>query len=159
LAGEGQNSSLEDNQMNIWRFAGAVIGVWIVRVALNATFYTQIVGRQFEQMSSAHPGMFRTVIPAYIVTDLVFALVFTFLFVKVGAALGVGIKAGVTLGVIVAVLSPVIGNLYHYYSVTYLPAGLALTDSIFQLIAHAIEGGVAGLIYGRYVTRVSGSAG
>jgi hypothetical protein len=74
--------------MNIGRFAGAVIGVWIVRVALNAIFYTQIVGRQFEQISSAHPGIFRTVIPAYIVTDLIFALVFAFLFVKVGAALG-----------------------------------------------------------------------
>jgi len=141
--------------MNIGRFAGAVIGVWIVRVALNATFYTQIVGRQLEQMSSTHPGMFRTVIPAYIVTDLIFALVFTFLFVKVGAALGgpawgggiSGIKAGVTLGVIVAILSPVLGNLYQYYSVSYLPAGLAFTDSIFHLIAHAIEGGVAGLIY------------
>jgi riboflavin transporter FmnP len=84
--------------MNTGRFAGAVIGVWIVRVALNATFYTQIVGQQFEQMSSAHPGMFRTVIPAYIVTDLIFALVFTFLFVKVGAALGGSLKAGVTLG-------------------------------------------------------------
>jgi len=59
--------------MNTGCFAGAVIGVWIVRVALNATFYTQIVGQQFEQMSSAHPGMLRTVIPAYIVTDLIFA--------------------------------------------------------------------------------------
>jgi hypothetical protein len=147
-----QNSSLEDNQMNIGRFAGAVIGVWIVRVALNATFYTQIVGRQFEQMSSAHPGMFRTVIPAYIVTDLIFALVFTFLFIKVGAALGgpalgAGVKAGTTLGVIVGILSPVLGNLYQYYSVTYLPASLAFTDSIFQVIAHAVEGAVVGVIY------------
>jgi hypothetical protein len=114
-------------------------------LALNATFYTQIVGQQFEQMSSAHPGMFRTVIPAYIVTDLICALVFTFLFVKVGAALGGSLKAGVTLGV--AILSPVLGNLYQYYSVSYLPAGLAFTDSIFHVIAHAIEGGVAGLIY------------
>ena len=88
--------------MNTGRFAGAVIGVWIVRVALNATFYTRIAGRQFEQIGSAHPGMFRTVIPAYIVTDLIFALVFAFLFVKVGAALGGSLKAGVTLGVIVA---------------------------------------------------------
>ena len=58
-----------------------------------------------------------------------------------------GIKAGVTLGVIVGILSPVLGNLYQYYSVTYLAAGLAFTDSIFHLIAHAIEGGVAGVIY------------
>ena len=80
-------------------------------------------------------------------TDLIFALVFTFLFVKVGAALGGSLKAGVTLGVIVAILSPVLGNLYQYYSLTYLPAGLAFTDSIFHVIAHAIEDGVAGLIY------------
>jgi len=68
--------------MNTGRFARAVIGVWTVRVALNATFYTQIAGRQFEQISSAHPGMFRTVIPAYVVTDLIFALVFGFLFLR-----------------------------------------------------------------------------
>ena len=133
--------------MNIGRFVGAVIGVWIVRVALNATFYTQIVERQFEAISSAHPDMFRTVIPAYIVTDLIFALAFTFLFVKVGATLGGGLKAGMTLGVAIAILSPVLGNLYQYYSVTYLPAGLAFTDSIFHVIAHAVEGGVAGVIY------------
>ena len=133
--------------MNIGRIVGAAIGVWIVRVALNATFYTRIVGRQFEQIASAHPGMFRTIIPAYIVTDLIFALVFVFLFAKVGGALGGGAKAGVTLGVIIAILSPVIGNLYEYYGVTYLPAGLAVTVSIFQVIAHAVEGAVAGLIY------------
>ena len=133
--------------MNIGRFVGAVMGVWIVRVALNATFYTQIVKRQFEEISSAHPGMFRTVIPAYIVTDLIFALAFTFLFVKVGAALGGGLKAGMTLGVAIAILSPVLGNLYQCYSVTYLPAGLALTDSIFHVIAHTVEGGVTGVIY------------
>jgi len=32
--------------MNINRFVGAVVGVWIVRVALNWTFYAKIVGRQ-----------------------------------------------------------------------------------------------------------------
>ena len=133
--------------MNIGRFVAAAVGLWIVRVILNATFYSQIVGRQFEQIASAHPGMFRTVIPAYIVTDLIFAVVFAFLFVKVGGALGGGAKAGVTLGVFIAILSPVIGTLYHYYGVTYSPAGLAVAISVFQVIAHSVEGGVAGLIY------------
>ena len=32
--------------MNVNRFVGAVVGVWIVRVALNWTFYAKIVGRQ-----------------------------------------------------------------------------------------------------------------
>jgi len=87
------------------------------------------------------------VIPAYIVTDLIFALAFAFLFVKAGAALGGGVKAGVILGLIVAVLSPIVGGLYQYYGVTYLPASLELAGAIFQLIAHAVEGAVAGLIY------------
>jgi len=133
--------------MNTGRFFGAALGVWIVRVALNWTFYTQVVGNEFKQITDAHPGMFREVIPAYIMTDLIFALAFAFLFVKVGAAMGGGAKAGVKLGIYVAILSPVVCILYQFYSVTYLSVGLAVTDAIFQVIAHGIEGAIAGLIY------------
>ncbi len=133
--------------MNAGRFFGAALGVWIVRVALNWTFYTQVVGNQFKQITDAHPGMFREVVPAYIVTDLIFALAFAMLFAKVGAALGGGVKAGVKLGLVVAILSPVIGSLYQYYSFTFFPAGLVATDVIFQVIAHGVEGAVCGLIY------------
>lgn len=133
--------------MNAGRFLGAAIAVWIVRVALNWTFYTQVVGQQYQQMAAAHPGIFREVIPAYIVTDLLFALAFAFLFAKVGTALGGGVGAGVKLGIVVAILSPVIGTLYQYYSFTFMPAGMAVTDSVFQIIAHAVEGAVAGLVY------------
>jgi hypothetical protein len=133
--------------MNTARFVGAALAIWIVRVALNWTFYTRVVGRQMEQISAAHPDMFRIVIPAYIVTDLLFAVVFALLFVRVGAALGGGLKAGVALGIFVAILSPVVANLYEYFSVRYLPVGLMATVSVFQAIAHTVEGGVAGLIY------------
>ena len=85
--------------------------------------------------------------PGLILTDLIFALVFTYLFVKVGAALGGGRMAGVKLGLLVAVLSPVIGGLYQYFSVTYMSVGLTMAESVFQIIAHAIEGAVAGAIY------------
>lgn len=137
--------------MNISRFGAAVVGVWIVRVVLNWAFYTKIVGRQYADISSAHPGMFRIVIPAYVVTDLIFALAFAFLFVKASTALGSGIKGGVILGLIVAVLSPVVGSLYEYYSVTYMPATLEVAGAVFQVIAHAVEGAIAGLIYGSRV--------
>jgi len=80
-------------------------------------------------------------------TDLIFALAFTYLFVKVGAALGGGRMAGVKLGLLVAVLSPVIGSFYQYFSVTYMSAGLMAAESVFQIIAHAIEGAVAGVMY------------
>jgi len=55
--------------------------------------------------------------------------------------------AGVKLGLLVAVLSPVIGGLYQYFSVTYMWIGLTMAESVFQIIAHAIEGAVAGAIY------------
>ena len=138
--------------MNTGRFIGAAVGVWIVRVALNWAFYAKIVGQQYANISSAHPGMFRTVIPAYIVADLIFALAFAFLFVKAGTALGGGVLAGVKLGLIVVVFSAVIGALYDYYGVTYIPGALELTSVIFQVIAHAAEGAVAGAIYTRMVT-------
>ena len=83
--------------MNLSRFIGAVMGVWIVRAALNGLFYTQIVGQRYEQITSAHPDMFREVFAGYIVTDLIFAGAFAFLFVKVSPALGGGVMAGVKL--------------------------------------------------------------
>ena len=87
----------EEKLINTGRFVAAAGGIWIVRVALNATFYSQIVGGQFEQIASAHPDLFQRVIPAFIVADLLFALVFACLFVKVGGALGGGIRGGVVL--------------------------------------------------------------
>ena len=55
--------------------------------------------------------------------------------------------AGVKLGLLVAVLSPVIGTLYRYFSVTYISAGLMSVEAFFQVIAHVIEGAVAGAMY------------
>jgi len=133
--------------MNAGRFLASAAAVWLVRVALNWTFYTRVIGQQSQQIAAAHPGVFREVVPGFILTDLIFAFVFTYLFVKVGAALGGGRMAGVKLGLLVAVLSPVIGNLYQYFSVTYLSVGLIAAESAFQIIAHAIEGAVAGAIY------------
>jgi hypothetical protein len=133
--------------MNTGRFVTSAVAVWIVRVVLHWAFYTQVVGAQVGQIAAAHPGMFRQVVPGYILTDLLFALAFTFLFVKVGAALGGGPMAGVKLGLLVAVLSPVIGGLYQYFSVTYMLVGLTLAEAVFQIIAHAIEGAVAGVLY------------
>ena len=133
--------------MNAGRFVASAVAVWIVRVALNWAFYTKVIGAQAEQISAAHPGMFRQVVPAYILTDLLFALTFTYLFVKVGSAFGGGVTAGVKLGLLVAILSPVLGSLYHYFSVTYMPVRLAAAEGLFQVIAHAIEGAAVGVVY------------
>ena len=145
--------------MNAGRFVASAAGVWVVRTVLNWIFYTRIVGAQAEQISAAHPDMFRQVVPAYILSDLVFAVAFTYLFVKVGGALGGGRMAGVKLGLLVAVLSPVINGLYQYFSVTYLPAGLAATESVFQVVAHVVQGGVAGTLYKVQAASLSKAAG
>jgi len=76
--------------MNVGRFLACAAAVWLVRVALNWTFYTRVIGQQSQQIAAAHPGIFRDVVPGFILTDLIFALAFTYLFVKVGAALGGG---------------------------------------------------------------------
>lgn len=133
--------------MNTNRLLVAIVGVWIVRVALNASFYTFVFGPRFEEIREAHPGVFRDVIPGYIGTDLIFAVAFAVLFAQAGAALGGGVKAGVKLGLLVAVLSPVIARLYEFFGVTYLPFGLVVFDWVYQVIAHAIEGAVAGVAY------------
>jgi len=44
--------------MNINRFVGAVVGVWIVRAVLNWTFYAKIVGRPYANISSAIQACF-----------------------------------------------------------------------------------------------------
>ena len=96
--------------MNTGRFVGAAIAVWIIRTAMNATFYGLVVGPRFEQVAAAHPGMFRTVIPAYVIADLIFAVVFTVLFTMVADPLGGGVRADITLGLCVALLAPVLGG-------------------------------------------------
>jgi hypothetical protein len=65
------------------------------------------------------------------------ALAFTYPFVKVGTAFGGGALTGMKLGLLVAILSPVIGSLYQYFSVTYMPIGLAAAESVFQVIARS----------------------
>ena len=133
--------------MKAGRFVASAVAVWIVRVALNWAFYSKVIGAQAEQISAAHPGMFRQVVPAYILVDLLFALAFSYLFVKVGPAFGGGVMAGVELGLLVAILSPVLSSLYQYFSVTYLPGRLAVAEAVFQVIAHAIEGAAVGVVY------------
>ena len=133
--------------MNTGRLIGAVIGVWLVRFLLNGLFYTQVIGGYFEQLAADHPGMFREVVPGYAAADLVFAVFFVLLFTRVSAGLGGRVKAGVTLGLCVAFLSPVLCLMYQFFSVTYLPLATAFTDASFQIIAHALQGAVAGLIY------------
>lgn len=133
--------------MNTGRLVGASLAVWIVRVLLNYLFYGVLTTDQYAAMSDAHPGLFREVIPAYIAGDLLFAIVFVFLFAKVAGCLGGGVKAGVVLAILVAILSPLLGNIYIFYSFTIYPAGMMISDSVFQLVSHAISGVLAGAIY------------
>lgn len=133
--------------MNTGRFVGASVAVWIVRVLLNWTFYAKVFGSRLAPVAAAHPGIFKQGIAGHVVADLIFAVAFAFLFVRVGNALGGGVKAGVTLGLFVAILSSVVGAIHLFFSLALISVGLTSIEVIFQLIAHVIEGAVAGIIY------------
>ncbi len=59
--------------MNAGRFVGASVAVFVVRTLMNFLFYGYAMRGRYEEMSAAHPGMFREVIPAYLVLDLISA--------------------------------------------------------------------------------------
>ena len=133
--------------MNTGRFVGAAVAVFVVRTLLNFLVYGYLLHGQYEAIGSAHPGLMREVIPAYIVLDLISAVLIVYLVVKAGAAFGGGIKGGVILGILVALLGPVIGGHYNFFSVTYYPANLLAIESIYQIVAHAIQGALAAALY------------
>ncbi|HXO20266.1 MAG TPA: hypothetical protein VOA87_10140 [Thermoanaerobaculia bacterium] len=56
-------------------------------------------------------------------------------------------KGGVTIGILVAILSPVLGGLYNFFSQTFYPADLLCLESVYQIVAHAIQGAIAAAIY------------
>ena len=133
--------------MNAGRFVGASLAVFVFRALLNYLFYGYLMHPRYEEMSAAHPGLFREVVPAFITLDLLAALLITWLVIKAGAAFGGGVKGGVILGVLVALLSPVIGGLYYYFSTTYYPQDLLAIETVFQIVSHAIQGAIAAAIY------------
>ena len=133
--------------MNIGRYLAAVLGVWVVRVVCNYLFFGVAMAEKYQELMDAHPGIFRQVIPAYIVIDLLVAVVFTFLVVKAVSAFGGGIKGGLMLGALVALVGAVAGGLYMFYSFTIYEVGDVALESVYALIAVAIQGAVAAAIY------------
>lgn len=133
--------------MNAGRFVGASVAVFVVRTLLNYLFYGVAMQGRYEEISAAHPGMFREVIPAFIALDLVVALLLVYLIVRAAACFGGGIKAGVTIAILIAILSPVIGNLYYFFSVTWYPIDFWAIEAVYQIVAHAIQGAIAAAIY------------
>ncbi len=133
--------------MNAGRFVGASVAVFLFRTILNYLFYGVLVHGRYVAMGAAHPGVLREVIPAYITLDLITAFILTYLVVKAAAAFGGGIKGGVILGILVALLAPVVGGLYFFFGVTYYPADLFATESVYQIVSHAVQGAIAAAIY------------
>ena len=91
--------------------------------------------------------MFREVIPAFAVLDLIAAFLIVWFFVKCGGGYGGGVKAGVTLGFLLGLFGPVLGALYHFFSTTFYPTSLMGTEIFYSLVSHAIQGAVAALVY------------
>jgi hypothetical protein len=133
--------------MNAGRFVGASVAVFLFRTLLNYLFYGVLVHGRFVEMSNAHPGVLREVIPAYITLDLIVAFVLTFLVIKAGAAFGGGIKGGVMLGVLAALLGPVLASLNFFFGVTFYPVDFVVMESVYQIATCAVQGAIAATIY------------
>lgn len=133
--------------MNTGRFLGAGVAVFVVRFLMNFLYYGVLTHGQWDEISSAHPGILREVIPAYAVLDLIAALLIAYFFVKAGAAFGGGVRGGATLGFLLGLFGAVLCSLYFFFSVTYWPSNLLGMEIVFQLVAHAIQGAVAGAVY------------
>lgn len=133
--------------MNVGRFVGAVVGVWLVRTACNFLFYGMAMSGRYQELMDQHPGVFREVIPGFIATDLVFALFLVYLWVKAGAAFGEGLKGGLIGGAWIGLFFGLTWNLYYFFSVTYWTVGDVAIDSVYTLVSVAIQGAVAGAIY------------
>jgi hypothetical protein len=134
-------------RMNAGRFVGASVVVFIVRTVMNTLFYGFLMRGEYAALAAAHPGVFREVVPAFIAIDLVVAFLLTYLIVRAGSAFGGGMKGAVTLAVLLAIFGPVIFGLYYFFSVTYESAGSFALESVYQIVAHAIQGAVAAAIY------------
>lgn len=133
--------------MRTGRFVGAALAVWIVRTVFNWLFYGMYLAEATSAVSAQWEGAFRQVVPAYILTDLLFALVFVWLWARVGSAFSTGATGGAGYGVVIGLLAAVIPSVYHFYSVTYISYPTWVTEIVFQLVAHAILGVVVALVY------------
>jgi hypothetical protein len=133
--------------MNTGRFLGASLAVWLVRTALNAGFYGYLMHGEFEKIDAAHPGMFREVVPAFIAIDLFVALLLVYLIVKASSCFGGGMKGAVTIAIFIAILGPIVFSMYYYFSTTYYTVNFFCIETVYQLVAHAIQGAIAAAIY------------
>ncbi len=130
--------------MNWGRYAAASAAVFLVRDVMNVVFYSVINAPHYEQLAKDHPGMFRTVIPGYVATDLLFALILTYLIARAGGVFGGGMKGGAALGLLVGLLMGVVGDLYMFWGVTYIPLAAMIQDMIYQTLTLVIQGALAG---------------
>ena len=133
--------------MNVGRFVGAVLGVWVVRVVLNFLFYGVAMTATYESLSAAHPGVFREVIPGLIATDLVVAVLLVYLWAKAGRSFGGGTMGGAKVGLWLGLVLGLVVNLYNFFGFTFMSLGLFGLDTVYQLVTAALQGAVAAAIY------------
>jgi hypothetical protein len=133
--------------MNAGRFVGASVAVFVVRTLLNYLFYGVLMHKEYEAWTAAHPGMFREVVPAFITLDLLVAILLVYVIVKAASCFGGGMKGAVTIAILLAILGPIIYNLYFFFSTTFYTINFFCMESVYQLVAHAIQGAIAAAIY------------
>jgi hypothetical protein len=128
------------------RTIGAVIGVWLVRTLVNWLYYGIYMADTFAELGERFPGVFREVVPAYIVADLLFAAVFVWLWTKVGSTFGGGAQGGALYGFSIWLLAEAITSIYYFYSFTYMTHAMWLSSVAVQLVVFLLMGVVAAAV-------------
>jgi hypothetical protein len=129
--------------MKTGRFIGAVIAVWLVRTLINGLYYGVYMSDTYQAMADRFPGVFREVVPAYILADLLFAAVFVWLWAKVAPTFAAGAAGGATYGVVMWLVAEVITGIYLFYSFTFMTPGMWASSLAVQLVVYLLMGVVA----------------
>lgn len=138
--------------MNASKIALGVVAAFVARAVLNVTWYGVIRASASKALIAAHPGVFRDSITnptPFVVADFLACIVIVLLLSRVASALGGGMAAGIKLGIFLGLLGPVLASIYEYFSFSFMAANVTIVDGIYQIVAHAIVGGVAGAVLAR----------
>lgn len=130
--------------MNIKRFFGASIAVFVANQLMDLIIHGVILGKTYETMVNVWRPDMDSKMWIMTVSSFIFAFLFVYIFTK--GYENKGIAEGIRFGIIVGLLMNVVGMLSQY-AVYPVPFSLVLQWFVFGMIQFTIYGIVAALIY------------
>ena len=130
--------------MNIRRFIGASIAVFVANQVTDPIIHGLVLGKTYETLNHIWRPEMMSKMWIMSVTSFIFAFLFVYIFTK--GYENKGIVEGVRYGIIIGFFMNVV-NMFNQYVVYPIPFTLVLQWFVFGMIQFIIYGIVAGLIY------------